>query len=59
MLPLYPKTIDYSVAENQYFKVRLANVKLKDINLWAKENLSENRVVLHSKTLIKRINFGT
>ena len=53
MLPLYPKTIDYSVAENQYFKERLANVKLKDIDLWAKENLSENRVALRSKTLNK------
>ena len=53
MLPLYPKTIDYSVAEKQYFKVRLANVKLKDIDLWAKENLSENRVALRSRTLNK------
>ena len=53
MLPLYPKTIDCSVAEKQYFKVRPANVKLKDIDLWAKENLSENRVVLRSRTLNK------
>lgn len=53
MLPLYPKTIDFSVAENQNFKVRLTNVKLKDIDLWAKENLSENRVTLRSKTLNK------
>lgn len=53
MLPLYPKTIDFSVAENQNFKVRLANVKLKDIDLWAKENLSENRVALRSRTLNK------
>ena len=53
MLPLYPKTIDYSVAEKQYFKVRLANVKLKDIDLRAKENLSENRVALRSGTLNK------
>lgn len=55
MLPLYPKTIDFSVAENQNFKVRLANVKLKDIALWAKENLSENRVGLRSRTLNKAI----
>ena len=53
MQPLYPKTIDFSVAEKQDFKVRLANVKLKDVDLWAKENLSENRVVLRSKTLNK------
>lgn len=53
MLPLYPKTIDFSAAENQNFKVRLANVKLKDIDLWAKENLSENRVTLRSRTLNK------
>lgn len=53
MLPLYPKTIDFSVAENQNFKVRLANVKLKDIDLWAKEYLSENRVTLRSKTFNK------
>ena len=51
MLPLYPKAIDYSVSKNQDFKERLANVKLKDIALWAKENLSENRVTLRSKTL--------
>lgn len=51
MLPLYPHTMDYSVAKKQDFKVRLANVKLKDILLWAKENLSENRASLRSKTL--------
>lgn len=51
ILPLYPKTMDFSVAENQNFKVRLANVKLKYIALWAKENLSENLVGLRSKTL--------
>lgn len=53
MLPLYPKTINYSSAKKQDFKVRLANVKLKDVDLWTKENLSENRVVLRSKTLNK------
>lgn len=53
MLPLYPKTINYSSAKKQDSKVRLANVKLKDVDLWAKENLSENRVVLRSKTLNK------
>lgn len=51
MLPLYPKIAVYSDAEKQNFKVRLANVKLKDIDLWAKENLSPNRVALRSKTL--------
>ena len=51
MLPLYLKITVYSDAENQNFKVRLANVKLKDIDLWAKENLSVNRVALRSKTL--------
>ena len=53
MLPLYPKTIDYSVAQKQNFKVRLANVKLKDIDFWAKENLSESRVALRTRTLNK------
>jgi len=53
MLPLYPKIVDYSVAEKQDFKVRLANVKLKDVDLWTKENLSPNRVVLRSKILNK------
>ena len=53
ILPLYPKTIDYSVAKKQYFKERLANVKLKDVDLWAKENLPENRVAIRSKTLNK------
>lgn len=53
MLPLYPKTINYSSDKKQDFKVRLANVKLKDVDLWTKENLSENRVVLRSKTLNK------
>lgn len=53
MLPLYPKITVYSDAEKQNFKVRLANVKLKDIDLWAKENLSPNRVMLRSKTLNK------
>lgn len=53
ILPLYPKITVYSDAEKQNFKVRLANVKLKDIDLWAKENLSPNRVALRSKTLNK------
>lgn len=53
MLPLYLKTIDCSVAEKQYFKVRLANVKLKDVDLWVKENLYENRMTLRSKMLNK------
>lgn len=44
MLPLYPKIIDYSVADEQDFKVRLAKVKLKDIDSWAKANLSRNWV---------------
>ena len=54
MLPLYPKTIDYSIAKKQDFKVRLANVKLKDLDLWTKENLSDNKVQLRSNTL-KRV----
>ena len=53
ILPLYPKISVYSDAKKQNFKVRLANVKLKDIDLWAKENLSPNRVALRSKTLNK------
>lgn len=51
ILPLYPKISDYSDDKKQDFKERLANVKLKDIDLWAKENLSDNRVALRSKTL--------
>ena len=51
ILPLYPKISVYSDAKKQDFKERLANVKLKDIDLWAKENLSPNRVALRSKTL--------
>lgn len=53
MLPLYPKVADYSVTYKQDFKVRLANVKLKEIDLWAKENLFPNRVALRTKTLKK------
>ena len=53
MLPLYPKVTDYSGADKQDFKVRLANVKPKEIDLWAKENLSPNQVTLRSKTLKK------
>ncbi len=53
ILPLYPKIVDYSVAEQQDFIVRLVNVKLKDIHLWTKENLSENKVLLRSRTLNK------
>lgn len=53
MLPLYPKTIDYSVADEQDFKVRLANVKLKEIDVWAKDNLSRNWVKDRAKTLKK------
>lgn len=53
ILPLYPKVVDYSVTDKQDFKVRLVNVKLKEIDLWTKENLSPNRVVLRSKTLKK------
>ena len=55
MLPLYPKVAEYSDTETQDFKVRLANVKLKEVDLWARENLSPNRVVLRSKTLKKVI----
>lgn len=51
ILPLYPKVADYSVTDKQDFKVRLANVKLKEIDFWAKENLSPNRVSLRAKTL--------
>lgn len=53
MLPLYPKVAEYSDTEAQDFKVRLANVKLKEVDLWARENLSPNRVSLRSKTLNK------
>ena len=51
MLPLYPKIAVYSDAKKQNFKARLANVKLKDIDLRARENLYPNRVALRSKIL--------
>lgn len=51
MLPLYPKVADYSVTDKQDFKVRLVNVKLKEIDSWTKENLLPNRVSLRAKTL--------
>lgn len=53
ILPLHPKTTDYSVADKQDFKVRLANVKLKDVEVWAKNHLLPNSVSLRSKTLKK------
>lgn len=53
ILPLYPKVTAYSNAEKQNFKERLAKVKLKDIDSWAKDNLSPNRVALRTKTLNK------
>lgn len=51
LLPLYPKVAVYSVRKKQDFKERLANVKLADVDLWAKENLSENVVSKRIKTL--------
>lgn len=48
---LYPKVAGYSVTDKQDFKVRLTNVKLKEIDFRVKENLSPNRVSLRSKTL--------
>ena len=59
MLPLYPKTIDYSVAEKQYFKVRLANVKLKDIDLWPRRICPKTGWHFAPGLSIKRVNFGT
>lgn len=53
MIPLYPKITDYSVALKQDFKVRLANVKLRDVDLWAKENLSPNMVSERARILKK------
>lgn len=53
ILPLYPKSTDYSVAYKQDFKVRLAKVKLKDVEAWAKDHLLPNSVSLRSKTLKK------
>ena len=53
MIPLYPKIIEYSNTELQNFKVRLAKVKLKEIDLWARENLTPNMASLRSKTLKK------
>lgn len=53
ILPLYPKSTDYSVADKQDFKERLANVKLKDVEVWAKDHLLPNSVSRRSKTLKK------
>ncbi|MDE6549125.1 MAG: hypothetical protein K2L22_09005 [Muribaculaceae bacterium] len=47
------KYLSILTLKKQNFKERLANVKLKDIDLWAKENLSPNRVDLRSRTLNK------
>jgi hypothetical protein len=44
MLPLYPKLVNYSTNQNQNFKERLVDVKLKDVYLWTKENLPKNQV---------------
>lgn len=55
MLPLYPKIIDYSVADEQDFKVRLANVKLKRLDVWAKDNLPRNWVKDRAETLKKAV----
>lgn len=49
MMPLYPKVVNQSVTKNIDFKERLANVKLADVDAWAKEHLSENTVVKRSK----------
>lgn len=53
MLPLYPKVIDYSVTDEQDFKVRLANVKLKELDVWAKDNLTRNWVKDRAEMLKK------
>ena len=51
ILPLYPKITEYSVTDKQDFKVRLVNIKLKDVDSWTKKNLSQDRVSLRTKTL--------
>lgn len=53
MLPLYPRIINYSADDKQEFKARLANVKLKKIDEWAKHNLSRNWVKDRSEKLKK------
>lgn len=57
MLPIYPKVGEYFVTDKHDFKVRLANVKFKVIDFWAKENLLPNKVSLRSKTLKKLVHF--
>lgn len=43
MALLRPKVTDYSNADKQDFKVRLANVKLKKIDFWTKkESISQS-----------------
>ena len=44
----------FATENNQNFKIRLANVKLKEIDLWARENPTPNMVSLRTKTL-KRV----
>lgn len=51
MLPLYPKIADSSCVGTFAFKSRLANVKLKDIDAWAKDNLPPNPVTIRTRTL--------
>ncbi len=51
ILPLYPVISDYSTAKAQDFKVRLANVKLREIEAWAKSHLSPNWAIERSKML--------
>lgn len=53
LMPLYPKLVNESVTKTFNFKERLVNVKLKDIETFAKENMSKNWVTERTKTLKK------
>lgn len=50
-IPLHAKLEDKSATKTFYFKERLCNVKLKDIDAFAKENMSTNWVTERIKQL--------
>lgn len=52
-IPLYPKIVNQSVTEVFDFKERLVNVKLKDVEAFAKKHMSKNWVTERTKTLKK------
>jgi len=53
IIPLYPKLVNKSVTEMFNFKERMINVKLKDIDAWAKKHMSVNWVTERTKAFKK------